>query len=485
MREDNDSCGQPRERSKVRPGCWVPAASVLVVLCLATTMAAPDPSPPPGNRYLFIVDTCSSMKRLATPLRSALFELIENGLEGRMKGGDTYGVWTCSDQVVTDFPMQVWNEKERLILAYRASEFIKKQRLAKPGRLDPAVSGLLTIVNSVKDVTALILTDGEDPVKGTPYDLEINAAVKNVAAAMHRDKKPVVVALVAQGGQIVQWGVNSPESLLLLPKPIVPPQPILAKASDLSTNALLQTNLVPPAPSQPVIVTQAVAATSGATDKPSLPKNEDRFISTESTNPPTVVREKSPVRRAPIIITRDSLPPKAWAGVATDTVVTVEPARPRQTALSNPPPAAADARSTSATNVPSASAPTNSEPPGPRTASVAAPLTEAPVKLATSSPRAAGSTAAMAVVPAPGPLSTTLPPRLVRETSPALSPSVPARREAPPAGPASPAYSFAERFGIGLGFACGLVLLGALFWRWRSARHQPSLITSSMDRGGG
>ncbi|MCX6903817.1 MAG: hypothetical protein NTW03_10145, partial [Verrucomicrobia bacterium] len=295
-------------------------------------MAAPDPSPPPGNRYLFIVDTCSSMKRLATPLRSALFELIENGLEGRMKGGDTYGVWTCSDQVVTDFPMQIWNEKERLILAYRASEYIKKQRLAKQGRLDAAVSGLLTIVNSVKDVTALILTDGEDPVKGTSYDLEINAAVKNVAAAMHRDKKPVIIALVAQGGQIVQWGVNSPESLLLLPKPIVPPQPILAKSSDLSTNAPLQTNLVPPASSQPALVTQAVSTTSVATDKPSLPKNEDRSISTASTNPPTVVREKVPVRRAPIIITRDSLPPKAWAGVANDTVVTGEPARPRPTA---------------------------------------------------------------------------------------------------------------------------------------------------------
>src|SRR5262245_56979671 len=81
------------------------------LLLSATLSAATNPpAPPPGQRFLFLVDTSAAMKKIDASTRQALFDLIHSGINGQMTNGDTFGIWTFNEQVYTgQFPMQTWH----------------------------------------------------------------------------------------------------------------------------------------------------------------------------------------------------------------------------------------------------------------------------------------------------------------------------------------------------------------------------------------
>ena len=54
------------------------------------------------------------MERFEHSGRQAVFNLIYSGIDSQMRAGDTYGVWTFSDQTRAGvFPLQVWNPRPR------------------------------------------------------------------------------------------------------------------------------------------------------------------------------------------------------------------------------------------------------------------------------------------------------------------------------------------------------------------------------------
>jgi hypothetical protein len=57
-----------------------------------------------------------------------VFDLIFSGIDGYMRDGDTFGVWTFDEEVGTGkFPMQVWNSEKPLEGASRAATFVRGQ----------------------------------------------------------------------------------------------------------------------------------------------------------------------------------------------------------------------------------------------------------------------------------------------------------------------------------------------------------------------
>ena len=50
-----------------------------------------------GNRFLFVVDTSRTMKRIEDAGKEVAFNLVHSGIENRMQAGDTFGVWTFSE----------------------------------------------------------------------------------------------------------------------------------------------------------------------------------------------------------------------------------------------------------------------------------------------------------------------------------------------------------------------------------------------------
>src|SRR5688572_27973542 len=107
---------------------------MVLVTAVAAPVKAPHKPAPPGNRFLFILETSLPMSRLEHGGRQAVFDLIYSGVEGRMRTGDTYGVWTFNEQHSAGvYPMQTWEAQKNLEHASFLGRFLKTQNYAKDG----------------------------------------------------------------------------------------------------------------------------------------------------------------------------------------------------------------------------------------------------------------------------------------------------------------------------------------------------------------
>src|SRR6185503_19629288 len=106
-----------------------------------------SPAPlPDGDRFLFIVETSASMRKLDAASRQAVFDMIFTGLNGRMKESDTYGIWTFNEQTHPGlFSMQTWKSAEALQQASAAALFLKNQ----PYELHPQIGVALVKLDTV------------------------------------------------------------------------------------------------------------------------------------------------------------------------------------------------------------------------------------------------------------------------------------------------------------------------------------------------
>src|SRR5713101_2218975 len=176
--------------------------------CFAVEPTRPPKPPADGNRFLFVVATSQSMERFDHSGRQAVFDLIYCGIDSQMRAGDTYGVWTFSDQTRAGvFPLQVWNPKATLQLASRTGLFLQAQKYGNGARLDRVMAKLLPLIRSVKDVNVLIISDGESRLKGTPFDDRINSTCQKISFDARRAKKPLVTTLAARNGKIIGGSV--------------------------------------------------------------------------------------------------------------------------------------------------------------------------------------------------------------------------------------------------------------------------------------
>jgi hypothetical protein len=197
-------------------------------LVFACGLRAETNSAPPrvsAQRFLFVVDTSGSTKKIDAGIRQALFDLIYFGIDGQMKKGDTFGIWTYNDQVTTGkFPMMTWDPEQVLPLASAAGKFLEAQKLS--GDSDPmtALGRAASVVRNVKDLNIFLITDGRTPLARTAYDHQVNPVYAQRKREVEKNKKPFITTFVARGGQVTNASVTLAGEPILLPPPS-PPQP--------------------------------------------------------------------------------------------------------------------------------------------------------------------------------------------------------------------------------------------------------------------
>jgi hypothetical protein len=210
-----------------------------------------------------------------------------------MTNGDTYGVWLVNDVNDTSLPMEVWKQRFAVEIAARPTLAVKDRGFKGASRLDLALADATRIAQNVGDVTVIIVSNGETPFSGTPFDDEINAATARIFPEMKRAKATVNTVLVAQEGKWVAWAVNSPEFLVVLPT--VPPKPIRTPAA----MATVKTNHLQHSATNTAKEAPAVAVVPPAT--PATPSSSN--ATAEITSTPATTRAAV----SPIIITRETV----------------------------------------------------------------------------------------------------------------------------------------------------------------------------------
>lgn len=217
-----------------RPSTWLAFALTLVACLVISPRAVAQPSTS-SNRFLFVVDTSAGMKPFDGALRETVFDLVYSGARGHMTNGDSFGIWTINEQNDTSFTLDVWKAKHSVESAARATWHVKERGFKGRARLDLAFADAARVVQSVEDLTLILVSNGETPVSGTPFDAEINAKFLELAPQMKRAKGTLNTVLIAQDGVFVAWAVNSPEFLIevpyVAPKPKKPKVELAAKTN--------------------------------------------------------------------------------------------------------------------------------------------------------------------------------------------------------------------------------------------------------------
>jgi hypothetical protein len=205
------------------------ACLILLGLTAAPLCAQTNTPPPPTDRYLFIVDTSEAMRRRASGVQKAVESLMRSSMAAQFQRGDTVGVWTFNEQLQAGrFPLQVWTPENSAVVTSNVVRFIKAQTYTGASRFEAVMPTLRRIVEQSPRLTILLVSDGDEPIAGTPFDANIKRALASKFEDQKKARMPFVTVLRAARGRIASATVN------LAPWPVefpnFPPEPKIVEA---------------------------------------------------------------------------------------------------------------------------------------------------------------------------------------------------------------------------------------------------------------
>jgi hypothetical protein len=240
-------------------------------------LRAQSSQPHVESRLLLIFDTSSAMKKRLPNEEKGINELFELTLNGKLRRGDSVGVWTFGhDLHLGVFPQLEWSDDKLSSLPIAIGAFLKKQRYAKDTRFDALMPTLNKVVQTSPRLTTVIFCDGDGQVSDIPGTDGINASFKQHQRIMEKARMPFVIVLRSQFdrnqvGHYVGCTIGSAQSIVLpgfppMPLPLQPPEPTPVKElpqapppvvpSLIVVGTHTETNVPPPKP-EPAPVTPA------------------------------------------------------------------------------------------------------------------------------------------------------------------------------------------------------------------------------------
>src|SRR5437870_2941319 len=177
------SNGIPNGRSELGVGFWALGFGVLAWLLSASLCRGQLPaqtnsakSTLHSNRYLLVVETSRAMQRRSDGVLKAVQDLLASGMHGQLRRGDTLGLWTYNEDLFAgQFPLQQWTPETHRNVAIKVLSFLKGQTYEKRANLDKAVAAMEGVIKNSEFITVILISSGDQPVQGTPFDERINS----------------------------------------------------------------------------------------------------------------------------------------------------------------------------------------------------------------------------------------------------------------------------------------------------------------------
>ena len=413
---------------KSKTDVWLP---LFILVTAACTLFPARTFGQSSNRWLLIFETTSSMRHRTNGVLAETEDLLKSGMHGLIHTGDTIGIWTFNDRLHTgEAPLQTWSLEASPKITRLTLQFLSERQYAKSANMNDMLTNMFSIVDSSPFITVILFTDGEEPIKGTPFDGQINEVYKAGYRQQKKASMPIMTVLRGVAGEITTNTVNMAPWPANIPPVPPPPPPVRPKARAAAPKP-------PPAPAVPPLIY------NGNKPEPAPSTPESRGENNATPVAPSNTTESN------------SVVPKAEA-----------PAPPSASAQSESPAA-------------SAATPTV-EPTAARPAAVAEAPTGGQVSGAPSSVRVAANPPQPAAAPAVSPV--------VTPNEPITTPKNPIIQSASRADVATVTSAPAENVFTGRNIAivsvafavlvCGLLVMSAR----RARASQGSLITRSLER---
>lgn len=244
---------------------------LLGILCLVACSTGWAQS---ANRWLFVFNTSAAMRSRTQNVEAVAADLLSTGMHGEMRPGDTIGIWTYDSELRSDeAPLETWNPGSARTIFGHTLDFINRHRYSGPAAFDDVLANMLRVTKMSDTITIILVSDGSDPVKGTPFDASIDAFYKKNYKAQKDSDMPVVTVFRGEGGKmtaftdnLAPWPVNipavpppkvvtatapksQPAAAPAKPAPVVPSLVMIGKKSETVLHPLADYSDESPAPS--------------------------------------------------------------------------------------------------------------------------------------------------------------------------------------------------------------------------------------------
>jgi hypothetical protein len=206
------------------------AKALLGLLLAALLLPASALAQPKGpERWLFVFDLSSAMKKRLPATEEVLKNFLATGAEGRLQAGDNIGVWTFDQKLhAGQFPVTVWDSSQTMSLTTNLTAFLNSRVFTGDSQLATLEPLLGRVVADSERLTVVIFCDGESEITGTPYDRGISQNFLDGRAERKKSQQPFVVLIRTLSGKYIGCTVNFPPGdinipLFLAPAPPAPP----------------------------------------------------------------------------------------------------------------------------------------------------------------------------------------------------------------------------------------------------------------------
>ncbi len=289
----------------------------LGILCLFFPAKASAQS---SNRWLFVFNTSSAMRDRAKGLQDVTGDLLTTGMHGNIRAGDTIGIWTYDSELrASEAPLQTWSPERTDSIVHHTLNFLSHHRYEKTAAFRDVLANMQHVIKISDTITVVLISDGSDPIIGTPFDASITAFYKTNFNQQRKEHHPIMTVFRGEHGKIT---TNTLSLGPFVDIPLVPPPPPAPKV-------IVQK----PAPEAPKPVVASLVMVGRKARSVMNPANLPDITQGDESTPPAPVATTPPPAPAPE-------PAPAPAPVAVAPVEAPKPApAPVAVAEPTPPPA--------------------------------------------------------------------------------------------------------------------------------------------------
>ncbi|HEY1169857.1 MAG TPA: hypothetical protein VGH19_00685 [Verrucomicrobiae bacterium] len=192
--------------------------TALFALLFCLSLAVQGQSKPPAYQFLILIDSSSNMRRLDEITPTIVHDLVKDGIYGRMRDGDLYGVWTFSDNVDVNFiEPTTWQKDKAGSQAQSIDGQLRRVKYQSKAKLEEAIKRIKQVALQSDELTVLIIHDGSGVMFGTPYDLQITALYRQFYKDMSKNERPFITSFIVQDRKMTAWAVDAAGSTLSIP----------------------------------------------------------------------------------------------------------------------------------------------------------------------------------------------------------------------------------------------------------------------------
>lgn len=305
-------------------------SSFVIFLGLFCMLFAANSFAQSSNRWLFVFNTSAAMRDRTNGMQAVTQDLLTTRMHGTIRPGDTIGIWTYSDQLHADeAPLQTWSPNTAPAISYNTVLFLRQHAYEKNAAFDDVLANMLRVIKISNTITVILISDGSDSFKGTPFDEKLSAFYKANYQAQKKAHMPIVTVFRGEKG-----GVTT-NTLALAPWPVdipaVPPAPVVAQKP-------VRKEAPAPAP-KPVPSLVMIGKKAETTFNPpnDLPEQVDQVTLPPATEQPAPAAAKAETQPpAPEPAPKVEQQPKPAPAPVVSAPVAAAPMTPAPTAMTSP-----------------------------------------------------------------------------------------------------------------------------------------------------